>query len=360
MNLEGLSSGSCSNLSRACAAHRLAGSRLCRFCRVCSKRRHAQEQSRKRPAHHSGQHLLVSRLATYAPLVAVFLLALLMGFAGRVLLPQQQQSIPVAGMMSSVLSQASAASQPAVHRRRLIALSSPFRVNPLAGQVKRWAAQFMSVEINLQVPCLRLSVALMVGMCCVMPRCMATYSEFAEVHLSRRFRQDSDAVECPTQVPKLKPGSGPKSRRSSGGALGAEDEDALVLDPDMMAPHALGAPAARLPKQALQALPQKPQLEAREDRADWAVAAESAPQQLASLGRRLAPGSAPGPAGRVQGLERLGCSEPISYPYPSCSSTEPICLPHPSLLGSITTVHDFSRLYGVEPHEGCFWVNLVS
>ena len=37
--------------------------------------------------------------------------------------------------MSSIVSQASAAAQPSVHRRRLIALSSPFRVNPLAGQV---------------------------------------------------------------------------------------------------------------------------------------------------------------------------------------------------------------------------------
>ena len=111
-------------------------------CRVRSRRRHVQEISRKRPAQHSGQHLLVSRLATYAPLVAVFLLALLLGFAGRVLLPQQQQSMPLGGVMMSgmtVLSQASAASQPAVHRRRLIALSSPFRVNPLAGQVNRWA-----------------------------------------------------------------------------------------------------------------------------------------------------------------------------------------------------------------------------
>ena len=75
----------------------------------------------------------------YAPLVAVFLLALLLGFAGRVLLPQQQQSTPFGGvMMSSMIGQASAALQPAVHRRRLIALSSPFRVNPLAGQVNRW------------------------------------------------------------------------------------------------------------------------------------------------------------------------------------------------------------------------------
>ncbi|CAL5218412.1 g88 [Coccomyxa viridis] len=199
--------------------------------RVRSRRRHPQEHARKRSAHHSGQHLLVSRLATYAPLIAVFLLALLMGFAGRVLLPQQQQqSIPVASVMSGILSQASAAAQPAVHRRRLIALSSPFRVNPLAGQ-----------------------------------------------------------------VPKLKPGSGPMSRRSSDGTLGVEDENALLLDPEMMAPHALGAPAARLPEQAQQAS-QKSQISQQAEQAVWAMAAESAPE-FANLGRRLAPGSAPGPAG---------------------------------------------------------------
>ena len=79
---------------------------------------------------------MVSRLVAYAPLVAVFLLALLLGFAGRVLLPQPQHRLSVAGVLSSAVGRAgSAAAIPAVNRRRLIALSSPFRVNPLAGQV---------------------------------------------------------------------------------------------------------------------------------------------------------------------------------------------------------------------------------
>ena len=79
---------------------------------------------------------LVSRLVAYAPLVAVFLLALLLGFAGRVLLPQPQHRLSVAGVLSSTVGRVgSAAAVPVVNRRRLIALSSPFRVNPLAGQV---------------------------------------------------------------------------------------------------------------------------------------------------------------------------------------------------------------------------------
>ena len=43
----------------------------------------------------------MSRLVAYAPLVAVFLLALLLGFAGRVLLPQPQHRLSVAGVLSS-------------------------------------------------------------------------------------------------------------------------------------------------------------------------------------------------------------------------------------------------------------------
>ena len=106
-------------------------------CRPRSRRRHAQEHHHRKRAHREdSQLILVSRLATYAPLVAVFLLALLMGFAGRVLLPQQHQSsLSVAGALSVVTHSASAARVPVVNRRRLIALSSPFRVNPLAGQV---------------------------------------------------------------------------------------------------------------------------------------------------------------------------------------------------------------------------------
>ena len=69
-----------------------------------------------------------------------------------------------------------------------------------------------------------------------------------------------------------------------------------MLDPDTMAPHALGAPAARLPEQAQQAS-QKSQISQQEEQADWAMAAESAPE-YANLGRRLAPGSAPGPPGK--------------------------------------------------------------
>ncbi len=111
-------------------------------------------------------------------------------------------------------------------------------------------------------------------------------------------------------MPKLKPGSGPKSRRSPDGALGVEDEDALVLDPDTMAPHALGAPAARLPEQPQQAS-QKSQISQQEEQADWAMAAESAPE-FANLGRRLAPGSAPGPAG---GLANLGCSKSPEFSH---------------------------------------------
>ena len=165
-----------------CSNARTPSPRSHQPCRVRSRRRHAQEQYGKQPAHHTGQHLLVSRLATYAPLVAVFLLALLMGFAGRVLLPQQQQSLPVAGMMSSVLSQASAASQPAVpHRRRLIALSSPFRVNPLAGQVNHGAPQSMhthpSVLSALPLPVCQPHCRRVL---CHMQRSMATYAEFGQ------------------------------------------------------------------------------------------------------------------------------------------------------------------------------------
>ncbi len=86
------------------------------------------------------------------------------------------------------------------------------------------------------------------------------------------------------------------SRRSSDGTLGVEDENALLLDPEMMAPHALGAPAARLPEQAQQAS-LKSQISQQAEQAVWAMAAESAPE-IANLGRRLAPGSAPGPAGK--------------------------------------------------------------
>ena len=105
-------------------------------------------------------------------------------------------------------------------------------------------------------------------------------------------------------MPKLKPGSGPKSRRSSDRLSEAEDEDTLLLNPDMMASHALGAPAARLTEQAQQAS-QNSQISRQQDfQADSAVAAELAPE-LANLGRRLSPGSAPGPAGK---RPCLGCS----------------------------------------------------
>lgn len=101
------------------------------------------------------------------------------------------------------------------------------------------------------------------------------------------------------QVPKQKPGSGPGSGRRSDIALGAEDEDTLLLDTQIIAPHALGAPAARLSDQAQQAANNKvPQLKQWEDPIALAldasvIAAESAPG-LANLGRRLAPGPAGG------------------------------------------------------------------
>ena len=70
-----------------------------------------------------------------------------------------------------------------------------------------------------------------------------------------------------------------------------------MLDAEIRAPHALGAPAARLSDQAQQAA-QTPQLTQWGDQTagsgESAIAAESAPQ-LANLGRRLSPGAAPGP-----------------------------------------------------------------
>lgn len=109
--------------------------------------------------------------------------------------------------------------------------------------------------------------------------------------------QDSDETESEPQVPKLKPGSGPRSERRSGNALATEDEDILTLDAEELAPHALGAPAARLSEQALQA---SAGLQTKQwgDQADSAVAGMSAPR-LANLGRRLSPGPAPGQARRA-------------------------------------------------------------
>jgi hypothetical protein len=102
------------------------------------------------------------------------------------------------------------------------------------------------------------------------------------------------------QVPKLKPGSGPRTRLYSGSTVGAEDsEDALLLEPDQVSPYALGALAARLSDQA-QGDAGSPQLEQWGEqegaRGDSAMASESAPG-LATLGRRLAPGPAPGLGG---------------------------------------------------------------
>lgn len=73
-----------------------------------------------------------------------------MGFAGRVLLPQQHQSsLSMAGALSAISHSASAAAVPVVNRRRLIALSSPFRVNPLAGQVSSAASfRFPAMHIS--------------------------------------------------------------------------------------------------------------------------------------------------------------------------------------------------------------------
>ena len=101
-------------------------------------------------------------------------------------------------------------------------------------------------------------------------------------------------------MPKLKPGSGPRTGLYSGSKIGAEDnEDALLLEPEQIAPHALGAPAARLSDQA-QRDAASPQLKQWGDQEgaqdDSAMAGESAPG-LANLGRRLAPGPAPGLGG---------------------------------------------------------------
>jgi hypothetical protein len=86
------------------------------------------------------------------PLVAVFLLALLTGFAGRVLLPQQHQSgLSVAGALSALSHSNSTAAVPVVNRRRLIALSSPFRVNPLAGQVSLSSQPYTSLASQLEL-----------------------------------------------------------------------------------------------------------------------------------------------------------------------------------------------------------------
>ena len=83
----------------------------------------------------------------------------------------------------------------------------------------------------------------------------------------------------------------------SDSGIGAEDEDTLLLDAEIIAPHALGAPAARLSEQAQRAA-ESAQLTQWGDQkvgsGNSAVAAESAPQHPNS-GRRLSPGAAPGP-----------------------------------------------------------------
>lgn len=68
-----------------------------------------------------------SKIVPYTPLIAVFILALLAGFAGRVLLPQQS---PDGALLSTAGAGASA-----VNRRRLNDLLPAFRINPLAGQL---------------------------------------------------------------------------------------------------------------------------------------------------------------------------------------------------------------------------------
>ena len=72
-----------------------------------------------------------STVVPWAPLITVFILALLSGFAVRLLLPVQQHDA------AAVLRAAgAAASGSTVHRRRLNTLvSPPFRINPLAGQL---------------------------------------------------------------------------------------------------------------------------------------------------------------------------------------------------------------------------------
>lgn len=122
--------------------------------------------------------------------------------------------------------------------------------------------------------------------------------------------QNSDEIESEPQVPKLKPGSGPRSERRSGNALATEDEDILTLDAEELAPHALGAPAARLSDQAQQASAGF-QMKQEADQADSAVAGVSAPG-LANLGRRLSPGPAPGQARRALPASFLQISRQVA------------------------------------------------
>jgi len=121
--------------------------------------------------------------------------------------------------------------------------------------------------------------------------------------------QDSDETEPEPQVPKLKPGSGPRSERRSGNALATEDEDILTLDAEELAPHALGAPAARLSDQAQQASAGF-QTKQWGNQADSAVAGVAAPG-LANLGRRLSPGPAPDQARRALPAPSLQISHQV-------------------------------------------------
>jgi hypothetical protein len=80
------------------------------------------------------------RIVQYVPLMSVFILALLLGFSVRMILPQSADLGPQGGTDAHVGAP--------VHRRRLIAMTSPFRVNPLAGQIpkpRRGSAEHESI-----------------------------------------------------------------------------------------------------------------------------------------------------------------------------------------------------------------------
>lgn len=73
--------------------------------------------------------MMVSKTASWAPLIIVFILAVLAGFASRLLLPQ-----PGPGAATAQLA-ASSAGGASLARRRLDEIIAPFRINPLAGQL---------------------------------------------------------------------------------------------------------------------------------------------------------------------------------------------------------------------------------
>ena len=72
---------------------------------------------------------MVSKTASWAPLIMVFILAVLAGFASRLLLPQPSTDA------AATLRAADSAAGASLMRRRLGEIIAPFRINPLAGQL---------------------------------------------------------------------------------------------------------------------------------------------------------------------------------------------------------------------------------